>query len=391
MVTVKEALDLILSSVHTFDPVETLLQDANGRTLSEDIFSPHDIPGYPQSSMDGYAFAFEEGRNQYQIVGEVAAGSDQFFILEAGKAVRIFTGAAVPQGADTVLMQEKASVENEILIFSDGAIKRGDNLRAVGSEILKGSKALAKGDILNPARIGFLAGIGIDRVRCYRRPKVSILVTGNELQEIGQPLTYGQVYDSNSWTLRACLEIIGISQITRIKSADDISQLSTSLNEAMENSDLILMTGGVSVGDYDYTLRIFEACGVTQHLHKIKQKPGKPLLFGTKNKKAVFGLPGNPASVLTCFYEYVLPTIGKMMNQDISLKRQTVPIADEHVKVAGLTHFLKGVYDGQVVKLQKGQESYKLSSFSTANCLVVLPEDATRINKGDLVEIHLIP
>lgn len=390
MIPVSKAKELIHDLVQSLDPLALPLQETAGLTLAEDILSPYDIPAYPQSSMDGYSFAFEEGRSTYELEGEMAAGSRQQFNLVTGKAIRIFTGAAVPNGADTVLVQEKARVENGLLHLADTSLQKGDNVRPIGSEIQKGEHALSKGDRLQPASIGFLAGMGIDTVKVFPRPKVSIFITGNELQALGQPLGYGQVYDSNSYTLRACLEQLQINHIALFQSGDDPAQLQALLAKALQDSDLVLMTGGVSVGDYDFTMQAFEACGVMPVFHKIRQKPGKPILFGMKENKAVFGLPGNPASVLTCFYEYVLPSIGKMMNQNLSLKTQTVPIADEYNKPAILTHFLKGVYDGQVVKLERGQESYKLSSFATANCLVVLPEETTRINKGDLVEIQLI-
>jgi molybdopterin molybdotransferase len=163
------------------------------------------------------------------------------------------------------------------------------------------------------------------------------------------------------------------------------------LGNALDQADLVLMTGGVSVGDYDFTLRAFRAVGVIPVFHKIKQKPGKPILFGMKGSKPVFGLPGNPASVLTCFYEYVLPAIGMMMQRSASLQQTRIPIAQEYRKPSGLTHFLKASTNGKQVWLQPGQESYKLSSFATANCLVVLPEDMVFVSQGQEVEVHLFP
>jgi len=372
-------------------PVALPLQEAAGLTLAEDILSPYNIPAYPQSSMDGYAFAFEEGRSTYELEGEMAAGSRQQFTLLPGKAIRIFTGAAVPNGADTVLVQEKARVENGLLHLPDTPLQKGDNVRPIGSEIQIDALALCKGDRLQPASIGFLAGMGIATVKVFPRPKVSIFVTGNELQALGQPLGYGQVYDSNSYTLRACLEQIRINQIALSQSGDDPNQLKTLLTKALQDSDLILITGGVSVGDYDFTMQTFEACGVMPVFHKIRQKPGKPILFGMKENKVVFGLPGNPSSVLTCFYEYVLPAIGKMMHQLLSVSSKKALLSHDHQKPAGLTHFLKAVYDGEKVGLQKGQESYKLSSFAAANCLAVFPENETQFTQGQFIEIHLLP
>lgn len=391
MISVQEAKELIRLSVKTIGTQDCSLAEANGLVLAEDIFSDKDIPAYPQSSMDGYAFAFEEARSRYHLEGEMAAGSDHQFHLAPGKAIRIFTGAAVPPGADTVLMQEKAIIENGTLMLPESTVKKGDNVRPVGSEIQKGAKALSKGIRLNPASLGFLAGIGIATVKVFRRPKVSIIVTGNELQAPGNELGYGQVYDANSHALRACLEQQHINEVKVFTSGDNPPQLKRTLENALSISDLVLMTGGVSVGDYDFTLQAFQDCDVTSVFHKIRQKPGKPLLFGMKENKVVFGLPGNPASVLTCFYEYVLPAIGYMMQAPLSLKSVEAPLAHDHQKPAGLTHFLKAVFNGEDVSLQVGQESYKLSSFAAANCLVVLPETETNFFKDQFIEIHLLP
>ncbi len=391
LITVNDALKLIKCNVSALDAVIMDIKEAIGLTIAEDNISNLDIPAFPQSNMDGYAFAFNEDRNQYSVVGEVAAGSNQNFILEKGTAVRIFTGAAVPTGADTVLMQEKAKLESSVLIVLDENLKKGDNVRAIGTEMKKGKCAIEKGTILKPATIGFLAGIGIDKVLVYPRPKVSIIVTGNELQKPGMPLGYGQVYESNSYTLSATLNEQHINNISIAQAPDQLDQLTSALNNALSASDIVLMTGGVSVGDYDFTLSAFEHAGVTPIFHKIKQKPGKPLLFGMKGKKLVFGLPGNPASVLTCFYEYVLPAIGLLSNIENAFKVLQVPISHDFKKPIGLTHFLKGFYNGLDVVIQTGQESYKLSSYASANCLVVLPEECGVVKGGEIVNIHLLP
>jgi len=391
MIHVKRANALIADSIRPLEPVFVALSDATGLVLAEDVFSAYDIPAYPQSSMDGYAFAFEEGKLTYLLEGEMAAGSNHQFPLKPGSAVRIFTGAAVPPGADTVLVQEKSAIQEGQLQVHDLKLKKGDHVRKIGSEIQHGAKALSKGHLLNAASIGFLAGMGISSVKAYPKPRVAMLVTGNELQMPGTPLEYGQVYESNSLTLKACLSQLHVSDVDIFTCGDDLFQLQSILEKALQTADLILMTGGVSVGDYDFTMDAFESCGVKQVFHKIRQKPGKPMLFGTKDEKVVFGLPGNPASVLTCFYEYVIPAIGRMMHAPKSIESKQVPLEHDHQKPAGLTHFLKGLYNGQTVSLQTGQESYKLSSFASANCLAVFPEAETIFNKGHLIDIHLLP
>lgn len=391
MISVEEAKRLILEQVNVLPAATVPLHKSGGLTLAADVFAPYSIPAYPQSSMDGYAFAFDAHTVEWQLVGEMAAGSNQLFQLQPGQAIRIFTGAAVPNGADTVVMQEKTRVEQGLLMMESAGMKRGDNVRPVGSEIEMNKLAMQSGDMLTPAAIGFLAGMGIASVKVYPRPKLSIIVTGNELQHPGEPLQYGQVYEANSFTLLTALQQLQIHDVPVNRSPDDLAALQHLLTQALQQSDVVLMTGGVSVGDYDFTLKAFDACGVTKVFHKIKQKPGKPILFGVKQNKLVFGLPGNPASVLTCFYQYVMPALTTMMRCKPPVQVLQAPVAQAYSKPAGLTHFLKASYDGAQVHLLTGQESYKLNSFARANCLAVIPESATAIAAGDAVEIHVLP
>jgi molybdopterin molybdotransferase len=220
-------------------------------------------------------------------------------------------------------------------------------------------------------------------------PKVSIIVTGNELQSPGEPLGYGQVYEANSFTLLSALKEIGIEPLAMYRCGDDPVQLSEILLNALEMSDVVLMTGGVSVGEYDFTTLAFDNCGVTKIFHKIKQKPGKPILFGKSGDKLVFGLPGNPASVLTCYYQYVLPAFSSLSGRMLTLPVQEALLKEAYKKPAGLTHFLKGYYNGDTVELLSGQESYKLNSFAKANCLAEIPEETTAVEAGSPVKIHL--
>ena len=391
MISVEQALKFIEDNVKPLKPVVMKLEEALGLVVSSDIYSPLDIPAFPQSSMDGYAIAFEEGITDYIISGEIPAGFEKATTLSKGSAARIFTGAPVPQGANTVVMQEKTIVSSGIVKITDDKLQKGNNVRLVGTEMRKGQLALAKGSKLNPLSIGLLAGLGIDKVSVYPKPRVGIIITGNELQKPGTALSFGQVYDSNSYSLRAALLQQNIEVLHLLQSIDDINKLSTQLNTLLENSDLILLVGGVSVGDYDFTLPAFEKCGVTPIFHKIKQKPGKPLLFGKKENVIVFGLPGNPASVMTCFYEYLLTAIGIMTSSNLSLKSKEAKLEEGYIKPQGLTCFLKAYYDGQSVRIQTGQESYKLSSFAEANCLVVLPQESREVIAGEIVTVHLLP
>ncbi len=393
LLTVAEAKKIILENAFVLLPVEIALSQAAGMVLAEDVFASINIPAYNQSSMDGYAFSFPEWKNtrSLKVKGEMAAGSNEIFVLSPGNAARIFTGAAVPAGADTVVMQEKIKFENDSLVIEDENILQGSNVRTKGSEIRAGELALAKDSLLMPAAIGFLAGIGVTDVLVYPYPSVSIIVTGNELQSPGQPLQQGQVYESNSFSLQAALKQLHINGVQVFKAEDELETVKKVLNEALQKSDIVFLTGGVSVGDYDFVAAAAAQNGVEKVFHKIKQKPGKPFYFGKKENKLVFGLPGNPASVLTCFYEYVEPALKQIVKQKTGLHVMQVPLAEPFKKAAGLTHFLKGFYDGKTVTGLHAQESYRLSSFANANCLIKIDEETTACEKGEIVEIHLLP
>lgn len=391
MISVEQAKKIILEKVQPLSPIQKPLEQCFGNRLAADIFSPIDLPAFAQAGMDGYAFGFELGRTTYAIVGEVAAGASVLKTVMKGEAVRIFTGAPVPPGADTVVMQEKTRVDDHQLTILDDQLKQGLNLRPKGSDMQQNELAVKAGHRLTPAAVGFLAAMGMAHIPVIPTPRVAIIVTGDELQSIGEPLAFGQIYEANSYSLRAALHQLGVQTVFIHRVEDDLLQLETYIQESLHLADIILITGGVSVGDHDHTLQACTQKGVHVHFHGVKQKPGKPLLFGMKGHKPVFGLPGNPSSVLTCFYQYVLPALGKMMDVDLSLKTETARIMQDYQKPSGMTHFLRAaLQDGQVA-IQKGQESYKLNSFAQADAFIVLPEGITNVSVGDEVIVQKLP
>ncbi len=392
MISVSEARMIIQQYIEVLSPMPMRLHEALGYKLAADVYATVDIPAYPQSSMDGYAFSFSDYQQNRSLLisGEMAAGSNESKQLSPKTAVRIFTGAPVPPGADTVVMQEKIITDGGVLKIQDEQLQQGANVRLKGSEIKAGELALATGTVLTPAAIGFLAGIGITEVMIYPAPSVTIIITGNELQMPGHSLKYGEVYDANSFALSAVLREYGVRQIEVVQVPDMIEQLNEALSQALQKTDLVLLTGGVSVGDYDFVTRSAQHCGVTTRFHKLKQRPGKPLFFGTKDQKLVFGLPGNPSSVLTCFYMYVLPVVMGMRGYKQGLQQQQVPLSQAYQKNTQLTHFLKGWYDGQKATPLGAQESYRMRSFAEANCLIEIEELTTSLKEGDRVTIHLL-
>lgn len=392
-IEVSDARKLIRDNIKIPDPVRVSISTAAGLILAEDIFALTDVPPFRQSSMDGYAINYQGWKKNeaLKIEGMAQAGLAELNPLKSGEARRIFTGAAVPEGADTVVMQEKVDIQEGKLIIKDNNLVSGQNVRIQGSEAKKGELALEKGCLMNAPAIGFLAGLGIHELMVHPRPTISIILTGNELQQPGLPLSYGQVYESNSYALSAAIRELGILNVDVFSAEDDLKILIEVLAIAMEQSNLILLTGGVSVGDYDFVIRAAEANGVEQIFHKIRQKPGKPIYFGKKDERYIFGLPGNPASVLTCFYEYVYPSIELLSNREKDLIRMNAILETDLKKPAGLTHFLKGFFNGKFVKELKAQESFRLSSYAKANCLIKLDEDRMEYKAGEEVEIHLLP
>jgi len=395
MISVNTAKELIHAQVYPLSSVVKPIDDAVGFVLTEDILSPINVPAFVQSSMDGYAFSFDgiQSNSSLTITAIVQAGDAKKHKILPTEAVRIFTGAPLPEGADTVLMQEKAKVDGNNLILADIDLKKGTNARSIGADINKGAIALSKGTLLSPAAIGFLASIGIVKVEVINKPSINIILTGNELQDIGQELDFGQIYESNSHTLLAALKQLGIVNVNVEKVIDSLAAITKSIHNSLENYDLTLMTGGVSVGDYDFVLEATKANQVTQIFHKIKQKPGKPLFLGKKENKIICGLPGNPASVLSCFYNYVTLILDQLSGTQTVLLNKQALLTNAYKKPTGLTHFLKGLYDAtnNKVTILDGQESFKMNSFALANCFIELPETVSDVNINDEVLIHLFP
>ncbi|WP_343560860.1 gephyrin-like molybdotransferase Glp [Sphingobacterium sp.] len=381
--------------IHHFLPAlrqeRLALPDALGYTLAQSVIAGQAIPGFAQSSMDGYAIRFADRMQELPVVDKIPAGTTTAKTLDPGQAMRIYTGAPLPLGADTVVMQEKVSFSKaDTILIQDPALTLGHNVRPEGSEVEAGSIAMLPGTPMTPAAIGYLANIGCTEVSVYAAPIVHIILTGDELRPTDATLGYGEVYESNSYQLKAALQQLGIDKVEGIQVRDDKKLLRTALERALDKADVVLLVGGVSVGDYDYVVDVAKSCGVKQHFHRIRQKPGKPLFFGSREEKLVFGLPGNPASALTCFYLYVATALERMMQlpeRDPYVRtRSTVA----YHKNPGLTHFLKAYYDGHAVKPLHAQESYRLQSYAQANCLLILEEDSEGCAAGDEVIIHLL-
>lgn len=387
MINVTEARNMVLANCNVLNTVELSMDASAGYTLAEDIVSDVNIPSFRQASMDGYAIRFEEISHALPVQEELPAGTSKQISLMPLSAIKVFTGGPVPDGADTVVQKEKVAIQDKVIHINATDIIAGANIRLPGAEISKGIAAIASGTVIQPLHIGFLASLGITKLSVIRKPSVAVIITGNELVKPGNTLQAGQVYESNSFGLKACLQQLHIDQVTICYVKDNLIETETIIAAALKDHDLVLITGGVSVGDHDHVANACMNVGIQKHFHGVKQRPGKPLFFGTKNKKLVFGLPGNPASVLSCFYQYVLPAIHHLSatNGQEPVKAR---LSSSFEKKIPFTFFLKGFFANGEAEILSGQASFQLSPFVKANCWIELEQTISSFEKGTEINIY---
>lgn len=386
MIQVEQALSIIAEN-STKMPVQKIpVRKAIGYILAETLYSPIDMPPFRQSAMDGYAFIHSE-KHQYDVISTSQAGDHSNIKLNENEAVRIFTGAFVPKNADTVVMQEHVLANKDSILIA-AMPPQFSNVRNKGEQITKEEVVFEANTLITPAAIGFLACLGITEITVYKKPKVAILVTGNELVKPGKKLPKGKIYESNSVMLEAALQTIGINKTKVYKVKDNLKETKKALKGILDKYDVVLISGGISVGDYDFVKDALLANGVEELFYKINQKPGKPMFFGSKKDTLVFALPGNPASSLTNFYIYVYPAIKNRMGfSDIHLPKLVRKLNSAITNTTGKTLFLKALYDETNVTILDGQASSMLNTFAIANSLLIVPDDVEGLKKGQLVTL----
>ena len=391
MISVAEAKAKILETVVPRPSVQVTLAEARGRILAEEIRSPFDLPLFTNSAMDGYAVRGADHPVLLTLVATVAAGEILETPLPEGSAVRIFTGAMLPDGADAVVKQEEV-IQSDQKIRILRPVSPGENVRYRGEELKQGDLLLAKGGRLSSGAIGLLATVGLHEVPVHLPPKVGLLVTGSEIVTDPKNLAPGKILDSNSFALAAALQELGLVPSFIRRCRDEKGSLLRSVQEGLETVDFLMVTGGVSVGDFDFVREVAQEIGVQEIFWKVKQKPGKPIFFGKGGTKFLFGLPGNPVSTLVCYYEYVRPALLATMGaSDHFLPALRMPLAESFRKKPGLMHFLRGKFSASRVEILPHQSSHMMTSFAQANCLIIVPEHGEEVKEGDEVEIHLLP
>lgn len=375
------------------------IRSALSRIVAEEILSPFDVPAHDNSAMDGYAVRFEDLRQdakvKLKLIGTAFAGSPYAGEMRPGQAVRIMTGATIPSGADTIVMQEHAAAAAGLVEIGQGH-RKGQNLRRAGEDIKAGNCVLKRGHWLRPAELGVLSSLGIAEVPVFRRLRVAFFSTGDELRSIGEPLEAGQIYDSNRYTLHGMLSRLGVDVVDMGVVRDDPELLERAFVEASTIADVVITSGGVSVGEADYVKELLSRLGEVV-FWKIAMKPGRPLAYGKIGKAHFFGLPGNPVSVMVTFYQFVQDALWRLMGRaEVPMASTVQAVCTTPLKKApGRTEFQRGVLfresDGKLsVRVTGEQGSGILRSMSEANCFLILPEAQGNVAAGSIVEVQLM-
>lgn len=397
LLALEQALQRMLALVSPLAQTEIVsLEQAAGRITATDITSPLDVPAFANAAMDGYAVRMADLAQSdalLPVAGKAFAGNPFAGEWPAGSCIRIMTGAPVPPGTEAVIMQEYAVAEANGVRFTH-PVKAGQNIRLAGEDIQRGARVLPAGCVLGPARLPLLASLGVADVTVIRRLRVAIFSTGDELQRIGQPLQAGQIYDTNRFAVRLMLEKLGCDILDLGIIRDDPVALRDAFQRADSKADLVISSGGVSVGEADYTKQILDDIGDI-HFWKLAIKPGKPFAFGKLRQAWFCGLPGNPVSAAVTFYQLVQPLIAQLSghSQWHFPPRQRVKAASALKKTPGRLDFQRGIVsrndNGELeVRATGHQGSHIFSSFSLGNCFIVLEAERGAVTAGEWVEIE---
>lgn len=397
MLTVAEAQNLILNQLTPVSGWESVsVRDALNRIIAQDIIAPFNVPAHDNSAMDGYAVRHADvsakGEHALKVVGTAFAGKPFSGMVRAGQAIRIMTGATIPQGIDAIVPQEETRSEAD-QVFIQGGVRQGQHIRRAGEDLALGGVAIASGRRCGPAELGLIASLGIADVVVHRRLRVAFFSTGDEIASIGRPLAPGQIYDSNRYTLHAALRNLDCEPIDMGVIPDNPESLEKAFRDAIDAADVILTSGGVSVGEADFIRELVNRLGQVE-FWKLAIKPGRPMAFGRMDNTWLFGLPGNPVAVMVTFYQIVRDALLKLSGLDPLPEAQLIPAmcSDEIRKRPGRKEFLRGHLingaGGRQVSLAGAQGSGILKSMSEANCFIVLDEADGNIEPGQQVMVQ---
>ena len=393
----REHIRAFLSPVTTVERLN--IRAALGRVLAQDVISPVNVPQHDNSAMDGYAVRFDDLKTDAQatlkVIGTAFAGKPYEGTLGSGQAVRIMTGAVIPAGADTVIQQERAKASGDQVAVMP-VPKKGTNTRSAGEDLRAGEAALRRGQLVRPAEIGMMASLGIGEVAVYRKLRVAFFSTGDELVAVGASLGPGQIYDSNRYTIYGLLVRLGCEVLDMGVIRDTPQDVERAFNDAAQAADVVITSGGVSVGEADYVKQILDRLGEVL-FWKIAMKPGRPLAYGKIGNAHFFGLPGNPVAVMVTFYQFVRDALLHLQGQTraAQLPTQKIVCTAPIKKTPGRMEFQRGVLSrdrtGQwSVRPTGDQGSGILSSMSQADCFIILPTDQGNVPAGTTVDVQLL-
>jgi len=399
-VSFEEALAIVLNSVIPLGGEYIPIMEASNRVLCEDIVSDITLPSVADSAMDGYAVIADDtqgaSRNhpvKLQVIGEIQAGGSTIGKqVSKGTAVRIMTGAPIPEGADSVVRFEDTEEEaGYVMMFCE--TDRYVNYKTAGEHIKEGERVLSKGERLSSADVGILASLNYNTVKVYKQPIVSIISTGDELADIGKDIQTGQIRNTNAYTLYSEVKKYnGIPRYLGI-AKDTLHDMREIFSKALE-SDVVISTGGVSTGKYDFVKEVHYDLNIDIQFEQVNIKPGRPCVFGRKDNTLIFGLPGNPVPTLTSFIQFVRPALLRLMGAKRIKKPIIHAFLEEDIASGKVYHLLRGrftVRDGEFyVSTTGNQKPSMLRSMSMANCLIIIPEDITKVEAGEKVAIQLI-
>lgn len=373
------------------------LKEARLRTLSRDVLAPMNVPPHDYSAMDGYALRHADlagGTTHFRVAGNSLAGHPYAAPVARGECVRIMTGALIPAGCDAVIMQEQVTLNGTDALI-DGSHKAGENIRRAGEDLRHGEVALARGQVLGAAEMGLLASLGLSGATVFRKLRVAIFSTGDELLEPGVPAEPGRIYDSNRFSLHGMLGELGGVEIIDLGSIrDDRSAIKAALLDGAARADVIITSGGVSVGEADYIKQLLAEVGEVV-FWKIAMKPGRPLAYGKIGQSHFFGLPGNPVAVMVTFTQFVADALCLLMGRQPASRFTFEAVCTDRIrKSPGRVEFQRGILSQDAsgalaVRTTGAQGSGMLSSMSRANCFIVLPLDQGNVEPGNTVEVQL--